>query len=493
MSKIKRNAPCPCGSGKKHKKCCLASEIYEEPLAAMADEVTETEADVCNDATVDSAPNGGAHSPDKAYAASAYEDDDDEDPDATQPETPAHDDYLSPDPCEDVPAPSAEQQALVDAWWNTYLALMYKQKDYDGVVTHITSFMDTHPAILIHLHFEEEVIYEFGAALARCNQHATFAALLTRIRNEHPEVYVRCFSYCDYTLLIEKIVLGDDDDLSHFFTYFHRYPDRRPDDALEVTELLAWTGRQDELFAFAESLAQPIWMSPKVLGGWFMLRWRYFQQYVPLLDAKAPADESARTVTDTMRRLDIPDADEQDVDFIRREFHSSRETPDLNAFAHCTTEDEQRRFFHDVRWNACVFFHDTLHVQWVVADFWAECLEDFWLNTPPRKKPRNPFFFSSERLERHLAQSCKRLFHINGMRAGATLEAVWHFAAYLTDRGWIPEAEAAVMRQTCQSLFSKCLGAVESTDPLLRLMPVFLEMPCRRNPATPLSGDQSRL
>ncbi|MDP7135072.1 MAG: SEC-C metal-binding domain-containing protein, partial [Planctomycetota bacterium] len=29
MSKVKRNAPCPCGSGKKYKKCCMAKETAE--------------------------------------------------------------------------------------------------------------------------------------------------------------------------------------------------------------------------------------------------------------------------------------------------------------------------------------------------------------------------------------------------------------------------------------------------------------------------------
>jgi preprotein translocase subunit SecA len=27
--KVRRNEPCPCGSGKKYKKCCLASGKYE--------------------------------------------------------------------------------------------------------------------------------------------------------------------------------------------------------------------------------------------------------------------------------------------------------------------------------------------------------------------------------------------------------------------------------------------------------------------------------
>ena len=35
MAKIKRNAPCPCGSGKKYKKCCLL--LHEESSAKQQD------------------------------------------------------------------------------------------------------------------------------------------------------------------------------------------------------------------------------------------------------------------------------------------------------------------------------------------------------------------------------------------------------------------------------------------------------------------------
>ena len=34
MTKISRNAPCPCGSGKKYKKCCLGKE---EPLRSVTE------------------------------------------------------------------------------------------------------------------------------------------------------------------------------------------------------------------------------------------------------------------------------------------------------------------------------------------------------------------------------------------------------------------------------------------------------------------------
>jgi len=31
MTKVSRNAPCPCGSGKKYKKCCLPNSVNHKP------------------------------------------------------------------------------------------------------------------------------------------------------------------------------------------------------------------------------------------------------------------------------------------------------------------------------------------------------------------------------------------------------------------------------------------------------------------------------
>jgi len=30
MKKVGRNEPCPCGSGKKYKKCCLGKYVYKD-------------------------------------------------------------------------------------------------------------------------------------------------------------------------------------------------------------------------------------------------------------------------------------------------------------------------------------------------------------------------------------------------------------------------------------------------------------------------------
>ena len=43
MTKASRNDPCPCGSGKKYKKCCLAKE-KESPLKRISAKVIRDQA-----------------------------------------------------------------------------------------------------------------------------------------------------------------------------------------------------------------------------------------------------------------------------------------------------------------------------------------------------------------------------------------------------------------------------------------------------------------
>jgi len=74
--------------------------------------------------------------------------------------------------------------------------------------------------------------------------------------------------------MIERLVDGKFESIPQLFGFFHRYPGSEPDNADRVAELLAWTGRQEDLFAFVKPL------------GWFMLRWVVFAQYVPFLDAR---------------------------------------------------------------------------------------------------------------------------------------------------------------------------------------------------------------
>ncbi|MBI3986383.1 MAG: hypothetical protein HY343_05660, partial [Lentisphaerae bacterium] len=458
--------------GKKYKKCCLASGMYEHlpspEVAATSEEKVEDPADREFEDLVEQ----------PEVRESARDDDEaDEEEAPVAPEFSEPEPERYPKPREDLPDLPAEQEALVAAWWKDFKPL-FKKPDMDKMIRRVVGFMEEYPTLFAHLGLEHEVLFEIGGEAGRRKEWPKYAALLTRIRDEHPEMYVRSFSYYDYDLIIESIVSGQFEAIPRYFNFFHQYPDSEPDNAHRVMELLAWTGRQGELLAFAKPLAIPMWISPKVFGGWFALRWLVFAQYVPLLDARGDPDEAAHALMAALKQLDIPRGPEFDAETLRREFRFCREAPAVWDLATRETARDVVRFYHDVRWNYCAFLHDEKGFPWARADFLAELLEAYWFNRPAGKKPKDAFMLSEERLNEYIAKTCRDFFTVNGVRAVSLVEAVWHFAAYLEAHTRIEDGKAKSIRAMCRRLFELCLLAVDFTDPVPRLMPEFPELAC---------------
>jgi len=53
MAKIGRNDPCPCGSGKKHKKCCSVTNDAAKPVASQSDSSAPHVCDLCGEGLED--------------------------------------------------------------------------------------------------------------------------------------------------------------------------------------------------------------------------------------------------------------------------------------------------------------------------------------------------------------------------------------------------------------------------------------------------------
>jgi len=461
MAHIGRNAPCPCGSGKKYKKCCLEKDLAERRMAPSRAEIGSEWEEVENP----EAEEFSNVSESAEVRTGTYFDEIDR-KEATVMERPPQADLPRyPKPREDLPDLPVEQQALVDAWWKDFKPL-FRNRDVDEMIRRVVGFMEEHPELFIHLGLEHEALFELGAEAGRRKEWPKYAGLLARIREEHPEMYVRSFSYYDYDLMIERLVDGKFESIPQLFGFFHRYPDSESDNADRVAELLAWTGRQEDLFAFANPL------------GWFMLRWVVFAQYVPLLDARVDPDEAAITFMEAVNRLDIPRGPAFDMQTLSREFRFCREPPDVWDLSTCGTDQDVTRFYHDVRSSYCAFLHDVKGFPWARADFLAERLEDYWSDRPTGKKPKDTFRLSEGRLDEHIAKTCRDFFYVNGVRAVSLIEAVWHFVDYLVTHSRIEGEKANGIRAMCRRLFDMTLRVVDSTDPVPRLMPEFPEMAC---------------
>ena len=58
MSKPSRNDPCPCGSGKKYKKCCLPRDQAKAPKAISTTPFVETDLDSLSNSVLDFIASG---------------------------------------------------------------------------------------------------------------------------------------------------------------------------------------------------------------------------------------------------------------------------------------------------------------------------------------------------------------------------------------------------------------------------------------------------
>ena len=190
MAQIGRNAPCPCGSGKKYKKCCLEKDLAERRAAAPGadtgvewENVQNSGAQEFSDATENGDVRNFTYSREIEPKESTVMDL------TPQSELPAY-----PNPREKLPSLPAKQQAIVDAWWKDFKPL-FKKMDLDPMIRRVVGFMEEHPELFVHLELEYEVLFEIGAEAGRRKEWPKFAALLARIRDEHPEMYVRSFSY----------------------------------------------------------------------------------------------------------------------------------------------------------------------------------------------------------------------------------------------------------------------------------------------------------
>ncbi len=469
MTRIGRNELCPCGSGKKYKKCCLAKDEAARYAAPVMPAGTTANADE---------PDEGfeVYEPDSPQAGVTPWEDEDEDASGEY-VVESEEAYAPyPQPPEDLPAISPEASRLVDEWWTTAKTFYGKTQDADGMLLHLTRFMDQHPALVAHLELEHEYLFELGAELGRRQEWSRYADLLLRIRKQHPEVYVRNFGYFDYDLIIEQLACNRSADIPRFFDFFHQYPDSNIDNAGRVIELLAWTGMQDALFEFVKPLAPPPGQPPDALGTCISSYWLGFAQYVPFLDARADPATAARELVDAMDSLAVRDGPYREPDFVECELRKCLAPPATGDFGACRTRMDIEVFYVGVVWNYCGFLHASRGFPWAKSYFLAKALGRYWLRRAERGKPKNPFPFDAQDLEAFICRTCRDFTSIIGVHAVTLLEATWHFADYLLACGIADTSDRDLAHDICGDLFQRCLPTLDSMDPVPRLMPDFPNM-----------------
>jgi len=474
MRKIGKKDPCHCGSGTTYESCCRGKDQSKQLLRAMNDPSIDwpyDEDEWTDDEVVDlvDSPTAADNRPQEEVSG-------DEMP--QPPAGPSR--YPQPPTADDIPAIGDEAVQIVEAWrtgaeacLREELTALYENGVADSLLPHLLAFMEEHPELFEQLGVEEEYLSYVSTQLNRIGQWASYKDLLLRIREEYPVMYSLKFGCLDYDLMVGLMLAGRADQVSLCFDFFHQYPDSHPLDACRVADLLAWTGMQEELFAFVQPLAIPMRETHGEAGA-FAMQWRLFAEYPALLAAGVDPEAAAAQVMAVADTLPEQVRPRLDRDLLRREFEILRQPRDLPAYAACRTEQAVTAFYREVTWNYMAYLHADKGFPLVRARLLAQRMGDFLQLRPEGAKLKYPFRIPSERLEIWLHGECSDLSEADGIRVTPMIETLWHFADFLESRSLDDGEESDDLRDQSKRLFHMLempLWDDEVRSPTAQLLP----------------------
>ena len=207
--KVGRNDPCPCGSGKKYKKCCLEKEeqtlmnqVHESRYVSEVDEWEPEDEEMKDDLT-----DNFVEEPDDDFDEESFDNEDETD----QPD----------DETAELPEISEEENKLVDDWWEEYIQMNDTVKERE----HLVAFMNQYPHLTDHLGLWYEALFDLGSDHFRQGIYEIFVELLLRIRKEFPFTYKQSFEFYDCDLSYWFAAQGRWDEIDTFFSLFGEFGD----------------------------------------------------------------------------------------------------------------------------------------------------------------------------------------------------------------------------------------------------------------------------
>lgn len=467
MPKVSRNAPCPCGSGRKYKKCCLQKDQEEarRPKPVPDGQEPEPRPDwIPHDDWGDDTE--GEPEP-EAHRRDGYERE-------------AHDGNGrrsgSPYPQIDLDLPTLPEadQAIVDKWWDDFMPV-YEKRDADEMIRRIVDFMEAQPTLFVHLALDEECLFELGDELARRGECARHVALLQRIREEHPEVYIRRHGFYDEDIVAELLLTGQRDAIPEYFSFFRQYPDSHPDGLSKLIGLLLAANCQEAVFDLARATAVPCMCSPEVFGGDFVFRWYLFEQWVPFLDRGDASEDACKELIEAMEAMELPDDITFKLERVTRPMGWTFERDPATHIGPLCQAQGMEDFYVAVAWSFTRFLHETRGMTWATARSFADRLQEYLCSLLGKKRTGHPFVFEQNRLDRYMAQSFMSFFSLDGLRAISLLQAVYEFTGYLEANPVGTSAPPGKIRQTCVRLFETCRKAAGPPDAGARIFADFPE------------------
>jgi hypothetical protein len=434
MNKIGRNDPCPCGSGKKYKKCCLAQDERRHIEETRPDDMSALFEDI-------------------HVRTDMYEDSDepealDEPPYAEIDQEP----YVAKTIGDDVPEISEQEEALVNAWWTDYKTM----KDPDDILRHLRGFFQAHPSLVENLELHYEVLFELGAQLVKEGRAGDYVELLKEMRQRFPRAYLKSYSYFDRDIIVYEVVeRGCSAGIEDYLPWLEEYPEDGVDNLFQLIEFLMVAECDAVVMRLIEATYYPLFRSSNIFGGEKLLEPLILCYAAPYLNGESTAT-GLQALMERLEGIRVPLRpelyDPQGLQAVMQEITGDLGTEDFDAFYDA---EDLAQYYDRITRNFMGWLHREKGFSWMKAHFYRDQVRRYLLRVVPEgKRPKQPFTFTKQLLDRTLASNARELFYVNATLALGSINAVHWFAEYLAERQAITDELRADVQRWCQDLWN---------------------------------------
>ncbi len=383
MGYPERNSPCPCGSGKKYKKCCLAED---EKIALQK------------------LPDANVASYDEHFS----------------------DDYLSDDieSVNDFEQASEPENENVTRLWDMINSLKYPEDTFK-CLSIIETFIKTFPDLAAESCVIDEMFY-LEENLFRKNSHDMYCSLLETVEKYAPEFYNDEFEWFDLPRVREAIANKQIEKIGPLLERFKKDPVNTVDSLSEVVDLLAWAGFDNEVLELAKVTYKPLEDSDDILDSRFVINWIYFDIFISVAGTSLTIDECLGRIEHRVTKALQLSLTEQasSRDFYKNAITMLRE--DLFEWDCPFGKDKELyEFFINMGWQFMKYIKNTTGCTYYQAQFIVIKLQHYWHKYKTMKHAkRSLYMITNEKIEQFT-------FSLESISAVAFLQSIWHFADYL--------------------------------------------------------------
>jgi hypothetical protein len=476
MAHIGRNDPCPCGSGKKYKKCCIDKETssipkkpnnyYDQSFEDKWEDEEENNSlfglDDFND------ENDEFEDQDESEINEDFEDveeddldidfNDDEDDFPNENKTNKDPRYYKQLRDDDSPEISDEEEKLIDQWYAKYS----KMKDPQVIHKHIEGFMDQYPQLVENMELHHEVVFELGAAYIRISKYDDFVQFLFRFRKEFPASYLKSFGYYDYNIIVWLISQNRIGEIPEYLENFKKYPVDFVDKLFELLDLLYATNHAAFAYQLVSEIYPFVFYSEEVFGGESIVTPLIIEEYLKVLHPDYTEEEINQLVEnlktikcELLDRYYSADFWKENTDIVLRPFTIWDVTP-----------QRRKEAFHKVHYKLVTNFHRFLKektgISWISANFYVEKLAEYLARWVERSdKPHKVLFdFSPDVMDKTIGSLIGKMMWIDFTSYAGHFNAIYYFADYLYLCGNIDEIERDNIQTDCTRFYNKPLESL---------------------------------